>query len=204
MPSASQDPDGTVAVSLGAKGVIEVELVASGEKWGRGPSKDVHSANRARLDSPAFHLVQALATLVTKDGDPAIEGFATAAKGSTPAQSAMLDEAARRMDEATAKKVLGATRWAHDASWRESLERALLPPDGEHRGARRRLHGPRREDGPSAPRGRQARPAARPRHDVRRRPRRPEGAPGQARLRRPRGERDRRLQPDASRAPTPP
>lgn len=128
MPSAAQDPDGTVTVSLGAKGVVELELVASGEKWGRGPSKDVHSANRARLDSPAFHLVQALATLVTKDGDPAIEGLATAAKGPTPAQRAMLDEAARRMDEATAKKVLGVTRWAGDASWRESLERLCFRP----------------------------------------------------------------------------
>src|SRR6266704_6221037 len=54
MPSASQDPDGTVTVSLGAKGVVELELVASGERWGRGPKKDVHSSNRARLDSPAF------------------------------------------------------------------------------------------------------------------------------------------------------
>src|SRR5262249_11626144 len=45
MPSASQDPDGTVTVSLGAKGVVELELVASGEKWGRGPKKDVHSSN---------------------------------------------------------------------------------------------------------------------------------------------------------------
>jgi len=54
MPSASQDPDGSVTVSLGAKGVVECELVSSGAKWGRGPTKDVHSANRARLDSPAF------------------------------------------------------------------------------------------------------------------------------------------------------
>src|SRR5881628_4240588 len=44
MPTAAQDPDGTVTVSLGAKGVVELELVASGEKWGRGPGKDVHSA----------------------------------------------------------------------------------------------------------------------------------------------------------------
>jgi len=57
MPSAEQDEDGVVTVSLGAKGVIELELTSSGEKWGRGPSKDVHSANRARLDSPSFHLV---------------------------------------------------------------------------------------------------------------------------------------------------
>ena len=65
MPFAAQDADGTVTVNLGAKGVVELELVASGAKWGRGPGKDVHSSNRARLDSPAFHLVQALATLVT-------------------------------------------------------------------------------------------------------------------------------------------
>src|SRR3954467_3231444 len=78
MPNASQDPDGSVTVSLGAKGVVELELVSSGEKWGRGPKKDVHSSNRARLDSPAFHLVQALATLVTAEGDPAIDGFAAA------------------------------------------------------------------------------------------------------------------------------
>src|SRR5437870_289118 len=31
MPSASQDPDGTVTVTLGAKGVVELELVPSGE-----------------------------------------------------------------------------------------------------------------------------------------------------------------------------
>jgi len=61
MPSADQDPDGTVTITLGAKGVIECELVSSGEKWGRGSSRDIHSGNRPRVDSPAFHLVQALA-----------------------------------------------------------------------------------------------------------------------------------------------
>ena len=128
MPSASQDPDGSVAVSLGAKGVVELELVSSGEKWGRGPTKDVHSANRARLDSPAFHLVQALATLVTADGDPAIDGLTAAVKPPNAAQSAMLDAAAKRLDEATAKKMVGASRWIHDASWRESLERLAFSP----------------------------------------------------------------------------
>src|SRR5256885_2221147 len=39
MPSASQDPQGNVTVSLGAKGVIECQLISSGEKWGRGPAK---------------------------------------------------------------------------------------------------------------------------------------------------------------------
>jgi acetylornithine deacetylase/succinyl-diaminopimelate desuccinylase-like protein len=128
MPSASQDPDGTVTVTLGAKGVVELELIASGESWGRGPKKDVHSSNRARLDSPAFHLVQALATLVTPDGDPAIEGFADAARPASTAEQTMLDAAAARLKEPTAKRLLSAERWAHDLPWRASLERFLFTP----------------------------------------------------------------------------
>src|SRR4029077_8247741 len=121
MPSAFQDPDGSVSIFLGAKGVVECELVASGERWGRGPTIDVHSSNRARLDSPAFRLVQALNTLVNADGDPAIDGFADAARAASPAERAMLDAAAARLDEATAKRLLSAEHWAHDLPWRASL-----------------------------------------------------------------------------------
>ncbi|HUQ41920.1 MAG TPA: M20/M25/M40 family metallo-hydrolase, partial [Candidatus Limnocylindrales bacterium] len=83
MPSAFQDPDGSVSIFLGAKGVVECELISSGERWGRGPTIDVHSSNRARLDSPAFHLILALATLVDEDGDPAIDGFGREARRAT-------------------------------------------------------------------------------------------------------------------------
>ena len=128
MPAAWQDPDGNVSIYLGAKGVIECELIASGEKWGRGPGIDVHSSNRARLDSPAFHLVQALATLVDENGDPAIEGFGREARPATAQQKKLLDEAATRLSEDTAKKLMKVKRWAHDLGWRESLERFLFTP----------------------------------------------------------------------------
>ena len=128
MPSAFQDPDGSVSIFLGAKGVVECELVASGEKWGRGPTKDVHSSNRARLDSPAFRLVQALATLVNAGGDPAIDGFGREAKAATVAEREMLDEAATKLSEATAMSLLGAKRWAGDLPWRATLERFMFTP----------------------------------------------------------------------------
>jgi acetylornithine deacetylase/succinyl-diaminopimelate desuccinylase-like protein len=121
MPSAAQGPDGAVTVALGSKGVVELELVATGEAWGRGPSKDVHSSNRARLDSPAFHLVQALASLVTPDGDPAIDGFADRARPVSPEEARMIDEFARRNSEEAAKRQTGAKVWAHDAAWRDAL-----------------------------------------------------------------------------------
>src|SRR6516162_5657258 len=77
MPAAAQAPDGQVTITLGAKGVVELELVSSGERWGRGPRLDIHSSNKARVDSPAWHLVQALNTLVSADGNtPAIEHYA--------------------------------------------------------------------------------------------------------------------------------
>ena len=128
MPSAFQDPDGSVSIFLGAKGVVECELVSSGERWGRGPTKDVHSSNRSRLDSPAFHLIQALATLVNADGDPAIDGFGKDARPATAADTALLDAAALKMSEATAKSLTGATRWAHDLPWRATLERFMFTP----------------------------------------------------------------------------
>jgi acetylornithine deacetylase/succinyl-diaminopimelate desuccinylase-like protein len=129
MPSAAQGLDGVVMVSLGAKGVIEVELVASGERWGRGPRQDVHSANRARLDSPAWHLVQALHTLVSPDGnDPAIDGFADRARPISAEERRMIAAAARRLDEGLMKRQLGVERWVHDLGFEESLERLASRP----------------------------------------------------------------------------
>jgi acetylornithine deacetylase/succinyl-diaminopimelate desuccinylase-like protein len=129
MPSAGQGLDGIVTVSLGAKGVVELELISSGEKWGRGPRKDIHSSNKARVDSPAWHLVQALATLVSPDGnDPAIEGFADKARPISAQEKAMVAEGARRMEEAQAKKLLSVARWINDASWAEALERLVSRP----------------------------------------------------------------------------
>jgi acetylornithine deacetylase/succinyl-diaminopimelate desuccinylase-like protein len=123
MPSAEQELDGKVTMTLGAKGVIELELVSSGEKWGRGPRKDIHSSNKARLDSPAWHLVEALATLVSRDGnEPAIDGFADKARPLSAEEKAMIANAARRLDEQTAKKQMGVDHWVHDVSWQEALE----------------------------------------------------------------------------------
>jgi acetylornithine deacetylase/succinyl-diaminopimelate desuccinylase-like protein len=129
MPSAAQGLDGNVTISLGAKGVVELELVASGERWGRGPRQDIHSSNKARVDSPAWHLVQALATLVSADGnDPAIEGFADKARPLSEAEKSMITEGARRMDEAVAKKQLGVDHWVRDVSFREALELLVSRP----------------------------------------------------------------------------
>lgn len=129
MPFPSQDLQGEVTVYLGAKGVIECELVSSGERWGRGPKQDIHSSNKARVDSPAWHLVQALTTLVSADGNtPAIEGFAAKARPLSAEEKQMIAAAARRMNEEGAKKQLGVQHWMHDVSFQQSLEMLVSQP----------------------------------------------------------------------------
>src|SRR5688572_8120722 len=116
MPSAQQDLDGVVTVSLGAKGVVELELVASGEKWGRGPGKDIHSSLKAMVDSPAWRLVKALDTLVSADGNTiTIDGYPVAPPLSAE-HKAMIAAATARRSEAMSKQQLGVSHWIDDLS----------------------------------------------------------------------------------------
>jgi acetylornithine deacetylase/succinyl-diaminopimelate desuccinylase-like protein len=128
MPFASQGLDGNITINLGAKGVVEVELISSGERWGRGPGKDVHSSMRAMLDSPSFHLVQALNSLVTAAGDPAIDGLADLVRPLPEADRALVNAAAQRLDEAMYKKSYAIERFAHDADFRQALENLVSRP----------------------------------------------------------------------------
>jgi acetylornithine deacetylase/succinyl-diaminopimelate desuccinylase-like protein len=123
MPMPMQSLDGNVTINLGAKGVIELELVSSGERWHRGPKQDLHSSNEARVDSPAWHLVQALNTLVAPDGHtPAIDGYMDKARPLNAEEKALIREAAKRQNEELAKKQMGVEHWVHDVDWLESME----------------------------------------------------------------------------------
>jgi acetylornithine deacetylase/succinyl-diaminopimelate desuccinylase-like protein len=122
LPDASQNRDGSILFTLGAKGVVELELVSSGEKWGRGPRKDIHSSLEAQVDSPSWHLVQALNTLVEKDGHtPAVEGFFEHVKPLSDAQRQMVLTYAATVPERTEQGEFGVEHWVHDLSWQDSL-----------------------------------------------------------------------------------
>jgi len=128
MPSAAQDLDGVVTVSLGAKGVVELELVSSGETWGRGPAKDIHSSLKAMVDSPAWHLVKALDTLVSADGNTiTIDGYPQP-RALNADERAMIAEASRRRSEAKAKTQLSVQHWIDDLPWQQANERLESQP----------------------------------------------------------------------------
>jgi len=129
MPFASQSPQGSVEIALGAKGVIEVELVCSTARWGRGAKDDIHSSYKAELDSAVWRLVKALSTLVSEDGnDPAIDGWFEHVKPLTDRQKQIIADKVASTSEADVKKLLGVQHWVRDLSYREALERLASQP----------------------------------------------------------------------------
>ncbi|HEV3409083.1 MAG TPA: M20/M25/M40 family metallo-hydrolase [Chthoniobacterales bacterium] len=128
MPSTMQGPDGVVTISLGAKGVVELELVASGEKWGRGPAKTVHSSLKAMIDSPSWHLIKALDTLVSDDGNKiAIENYPKPRPLSAD-EKEMIAKVSKVRDEAKMKEQYSTRRWIDDLPLQQALERLMSQP----------------------------------------------------------------------------
>ncbi len=129
IPSAAQSQTGAVTINLGAKGIIECELVASGKRWGRGPAQDVHSSLKAQVDSPVWHLVNALTTLVRDEGNtPAIDGWFEHVRPLTARERQLIAESARNRNEDEVKQQLGVSRWIDDLPWGASLERLASQP----------------------------------------------------------------------------
>jgi len=128
MPAAEQDLDGIVTLSLGAKGIVELELVSSGETWGRGPVKDIHSSLKAMVDSPAWHLVKALDTLVSADGNTiTIDGYPKP-RPISDEERALIAVACQRRSEAQALKQYGVQHWIDDLPWQAANERLESQP----------------------------------------------------------------------------
>jgi acetylornithine deacetylase/succinyl-diaminopimelate desuccinylase-like protein len=130
IPSSWQDPsDGSVVVNLGAKGIVELELVASGEAWGRGPGHDIHSSFKAVVDSPAWRLVEALQTLVSADGNtPAIDGWFEKVRPLSAREKQLIAESAASRSSENERRALAVKTWIGNESWGQTLERLASQP----------------------------------------------------------------------------
>src|SRR5262249_49661508 len=130
MPSASQGSDGKVGVPLGSKGLVYLELEASGQRWGRGPQAfEIHSGNKAIVDSPVWRLVQALSTLVSPDGnEPRIDGLMAPMRPLSGDDKRLLDALAPRWDPEEEKRELHVQHWIGDLDKRALLERSQTQP----------------------------------------------------------------------------
>ena len=126
MPDAAQDRDGSITISLGAKGVVEAELVASGEKWGRGPAKDIHSSNRCARRQPGVASRAGAQHADRRQGRIRRSTACwTSVRPISAADKAMLDVAAQRIgrgndQEIARRRSTGRAMRAGDRRWRIS------------------------------------------------------------------------------------
>src|SRR5207237_10445179 len=119
---------GGVTVSLGSKRRIDLGLAQSGEKWGRGPSKDIHSPLKAMLHSPAWHLVKALDTLVSDDGNEiAIDNYPKPLPLSAEEKST-IEKVSKVRSEAQTKKLFSVQHWINNLPWDQANERLESQP----------------------------------------------------------------------------
>ena len=129
IPTAAQSSTGAATITLGAKGAVELQLISSGAKSGRGPVNDIHSSLMASVDSPAWHLIKALDTLVADDGHtPAVEGWFERVKPLTARQKQIITEGVAQQNEAEIKKGLGIQHWAFNENYLTSQLRLASQP----------------------------------------------------------------------------
>ena len=180
MPEAGQDRDGGVTVTLGAKGVVELELVSTGEKWGRGPKprRALEPRGRGGFTDLA---PGAGAQHAGQGGRPHARGGRILRAGEALDRRAEEDDRRPRRQDLRGDRQADPRRRAlgKRCELARVADASRVAADDQHRGPGRGLHGPGRQDGPAASGGGEDRYAARAGHDRRRHAREAQGAPCQ-------------------------
>lgn len=122
-PDACQDEKGKVIMGLGWKGVEYVELECSGKSWGRGPLEfDIHSSDKSWVDSPAWRMIHALATMTSKDGNKIlIDNWYENVKRPSKEDLELTDKLVKVFDEETIKRESKVDRFINDLHGKDLL-----------------------------------------------------------------------------------
>src|SRR5439155_839540 len=95
---------------------------------GRGAAKDIHSSLKAMVDSPAWHLVKALNTLVSDDGNVIMIDNYPKPLPLSAEEKAMIEKVSKTRSEALAKKQFSVQHWINDLPWEQANERLESQP----------------------------------------------------------------------------
>lgn len=128
-PFNSQGPDGETELDLGVKGILYLELEARGGPQGGPTRAEIHGSYKAVVDSPVWRLVQALASMVTPDGNTIlIPGYYDAVRPPSEEEQRLINGVLRKWDEAAVKKLLGVERFIDGWTGAEALLAYLYHP----------------------------------------------------------------------------
>ncbi|MGH2676911.1 MAG: M20/M25/M40 family metallo-hydrolase [Actinomycetota bacterium] len=118
---------GSADLFFGCKGLLSIELVCESGDWG-GPARPLHSSEMAWIDSPAWALTQALATLVDRDQQPAVPALTEAARGPGEEDRDLLRELAESFDPEEHLADVQASRYRLDGDAPRLLEALIFRP----------------------------------------------------------------------------
>src|ERR671937_2124496 len=117
---AGRDAQGIPQVICGMKGMLYVELRATG------PAQDAHSGHGGILPNPAWRLVMALATLRDAQGNFVLDGLDELVD--PPSEADMRAAEAMPFDEQAKMAIYGISRWQRGLSGREVLYEEMFRP----------------------------------------------------------------------------
>lgn len=127
-PFPQEDSKGKVILPLGMKGIIYLDLICKGGKWGGPTKRGIHSSNHAWVDSPVWRLVWALNTLKTSDEKIAIKNFHENASPPSKEERNLLKKLENTFDEGATRKENDVLRFIDDLCGIELLKRYLYSP----------------------------------------------------------------------------
>ena len=128
-PFNPQMPDGDLSMDLGVKGILYTEMEAKGGSHGGPVRSEIHGSYKAVVDAPAFRLVEALASLVTADGNTIlVPGYYDAVRLPTPEEQRLINGVLVTWDDASLQQLLGVDRWIEGETGRSILLRYYYDP----------------------------------------------------------------------------
>ncbi len=128
-PMSVQAPDGKTSMFLGVKGILYFEMESRGGDWGGPQNSEIHGSYKAIVDSPTLRLVQAIASLTSRDGNTImVPGYYEGIRPPTPEEQQLINGVARNQDQGQMKQAIGVARFIDDLSGTEAIVEALYMP----------------------------------------------------------------------------
>jgi acetylornithine deacetylase/succinyl-diaminopimelate desuccinylase-like protein len=128
-PFNAQGGNGDVSMSLGVKGILYLELEARGGPAGGPTRSEVHGSLKSIVDSPAWRLTQALASLTSPDGNTiAVPGYYDAIRPPTAEEARLVHGMLPRFtaQEPAMQRSLGVARWIDGLGGADTLVQHLF------------------------------------------------------------------------------
>ncbi|MEJ2516193.1 MAG: M20/M25/M40 family metallo-hydrolase [Gammaproteobacteria bacterium] len=128
-PFNSQNARGEITMYLGVKGILYMEMEARGGPQGGPTESEIHGSYKAIVDSPAWRLVQGLASLTSDDGNTImVPGYYDAVRPPTESEMALVNGIAGTWDGQAAARQLGVAQWIDGLTGRDAIMEYLYMP----------------------------------------------------------------------------